>query len=211
MKDRSKKIVVHTWSTQEKEYLAKITPGHHYLEIQQLMNKKFNLNLRLNQIKGAISRYKLNTGLTGRFSKNHIPFNKGKNGKEYLTEKALEGMKKTQFKLGQTPVNHRILGSERINVDGYIEIKTAEPNKWRLKHQVVWEENNGSIPKGYAVIFGDRNKNNLDINNLILVSRKQLLTLNRYKLIHADVDLTKTGVVIADVYNKISERKNKTD
>lgn len=199
----SKNKVLHVWSTKEKEYLKKITPGHHYKEIQELMNKKFNLNLTLNQIKGAIGRYKFNTGFTGQFKKGTEPWNKGKKG---IWGK---GCEKTWFKKGNIPTNYRPVGSERVNVDGYIEVKIAEPNKWRLKHQVVWEEHNGPIPEGHAVIFGDRNSQNLDINNLILVSRQQLLMLNRNNLIQKDAELTRTGVIIADLYSKIAERKVK--
>lgn len=199
----SKNTVLHIWSKEEKEYLKEITPGHHHKEIQELMNKKFNLNLTMNQIKGAIGRYKLNTGLTGQFKKGHTPFNKGMKGI------CAKGCEKTWFRKGNTPVNHKPVGSERVSVDGYVEIKVAEPNKWRLKHNIIWEEHNGPIPKGHALIFGDRNTQNLDINNLILVSRKQLLILNRNNLIKNDAELTKTGVIIADLHSKISERKNK--
>lgn len=194
---------LHIWTDNEKNYLRQITPGHHHKEIQELMNKKFGFDFTLNQITGAIKRYNLNTDFTGQFNKGQEPINKGIKGVIY------EGTKKTWFKKGGTPLNHKPIGSERINVDGYIEIKIAEPSKWRLKHQVVWEENKGPIPKGYVVIFGDGNTLNLDINNLVLVSKQQLLVMNRYKLIQNDVDLTKTGVIIADLYQKISERKRK--
>jgi len=193
---------LHIWNNTEKEYLKEITPGHHHKEIQELMSKKCNFDFTLNQIKGAIKRYGLLTGFTGRYEKQHVPSNKGSGvcGK---------GCEKTWFKKEQEPINHREVGSERISVDGYLEVKISEPRKWRLKHQVVWEENNGPITKGYAVIFGDGNQLNLDIDNLILVSRSQLLTLNRNKLIQKDADLTRTGVIIADLYQKICERKNK--
>lgn len=200
----SKNKALHIWSTEEKNYLKQITPGHHYKEIQDLMNNKFNLDFTLNQIKGAINRYNLNTGFTGQFNKGHEPVNKGVKGVVY------EGCKKTWFKKGEIPKNHRPVGSERINVDGYVEIKVAEPSKWRLKHQVVWEKHKGSIPNGYVVIFGDGNKLNLDINNLVLVSKNQLLILNRYKLIQNDADLTRTGVIIADLHQKISEVKSRS-
>lgn len=193
--------VIHVWSTEEKEYLKKITPGHHHKEIKNLMNKKFDFDFTLDQIKNAINRYKLNTGFTGQFEKGSIPVNKGVKGVIY------EGCKKTWFKKGQEPVNHRPVNSERINVYGYTEVKVAEPNKWRLKHQVLWEKHNGAIPKDHVVIFGDRNKQNFSLDNLILVSRKQLLVLNRNDLIQEDTDLTRTGIIIADIYSKIGERK----
>lgn len=193
---------LHIWSNEEKEFLIQITPGHHYKEIQVLINKKFDLDLSLGQIKGAIGRYKLNTGYTGQFEKGSVPTNKGKRGL------CAEGCKKTWFKKGSIPINHRSIGSERINIDGYTEIKVAEPNKWKLKHRIIYEEHNGPIPKGYNIIFGDGDKSNLDINNLILVSKEQLLILNRHDLIQSSADLTRTAVIIADLYQKINERKS---
>lgn len=198
----SKNKVLHVWSKEEKECLKQVTPGHHHKEIQELMNKKYNQNFTLNQIKAAIKRYELNTGFTGRFEKSHIPANKGRKG--------VDGWEPTEFKKGHIPINHRTVGSERINVYDYTEVKIAEPNKWRLKHQVIWGKHNGPIPKGHVVIFGDGNRRNFDPNNLILISKKQLLILNRNNLIQKNADLTKTAVIIANLYQKISERKVKT-
>ena len=196
---KGNKKSVHIWSNEEKEYLKQIAPGHHYKEIQELMSKAYGLNLTLDQVKGAIGRYKLNTGFTGQFKKGQAPANKGMKG--------VGGWEPTQFKKGNKPHNYVPVGSERINGDGYLDIKIADPNKWRGKHILVWEEHNGPVPKGYAVIFGDGNRSNFDSNNLIIVSRQQLLILNRNKLIQKDADLTRTGVIIADLYQKISKRK----
>lgn len=194
------KIVPHIWSEEEKEYLKQITPGHHYNEIQELMNKKFNLYLAINQIKGAIGRCKLNTGFNG-FMKGQTPHNKG------IKQATSEKCKKTWFKKGNIPPQYRSIGSERVTVDGYTEIKIAESDKWRLKHQLIWEEHNGKMPKGSVILFGDGDKSNFDIDNLILVSRRQLLVMNTNKLIHNNADLTKIGTVIADVLIKINEIK----
>ncbi len=189
----------HIWSDEEKEYLKEVTPGHHYKEIQELINNKFNLELTVEQINGAIGRYKLNTGFNGQFKKGSIPANKGTKG--------LTSANRTSFKKGQTPVNYRPVGSERVNVEGYTEVKIADPNKWRLKHIVIWEKEKGPLPKGHAIIFGDGNRENLDIDNLILVTRRQLLILNRNRLIQKDTELTKIAVNIAKVQEKISERR----
>ena len=198
-----KNTVFHKWTEEEKKYLGEITPGRHYKEIQNLLNNKYNLDLTLSQIKGAISRYKLNTGFTGRFAKNSIPFNKGKKGT------CAKGCEKTWFKKGNKPINHKPTGSERVDVDGYTLIKIAEPNKWALKHRVLWEKTNGKIPKGYNVIFADGNKKNINMDNLILVSWSKLLIMNRNNLIKTDAELTRTGAIIADLYKKINEKSKK--
>ena len=195
-----KNIVFHKWTEEEKKYLEEITPGRHYKEIRNLLNDKYNLDLTLSQIKGAISRYKLNTGFTGRFVKNSIPFNKGNKGI------CAKGCEKTWFKKGNRPINHKPIGSERIDADGYTLIKIAEPNKWALKHRVLWEKVNGKIPKGHNVIFADGDKKNINIDNLILVSWSKLLIMNRNNLIKTDAELTRTGAIIADLYKKINEK-----
>lgn len=201
------KVTPHIWSEEEKKYLKEITPGKHYKEIQELMKNKFNLEFTMNQIKGAICRYKLNTGFTGRFQKGDIPFNKGKSQKDYMSAESIEKTKKTRFKKGQSPINWRPVGSERITKDGYTEIKIAEPNVWELKHKVLWEREHGSIPPKHVVIFADGNKENLDINNLMLISREKLLIMNTNELIKKDAELTKTGALIADVLIKARRRK----
>lgn len=201
------KVTPHIWSEEEKKYLKEITPGKHYKEIQELMKNKFNLKLTMNQVKGAIGRYKLNTGFTGRFQKGDIPFNKGKSQKDYMSAESIEKTKKTRFKKGQPPINWRPVGSERITKDGYTEIKIAEPNVWELKHKVLWEREHGSIPPKHVVIFADGNKENLDINNLMLISREKLLIMNTNELIKKDAELTKTGALIADVLIKVRRRK----
>ena len=202
-----KNTAVHIWSNEEKEYLAEITPGKHYKEIQELMKNKFNLEFTMNQIKGAICRYKLNTGFTGRFQKGDIPFNKDKSQKDYMSAESIEKTKKTRFKKGQSPINRRPVGSERITNDGYTEIKIAEPNVWKLKHLVVWEKENGPIPKGHALVFADGDKTNISLDNILLVTRHQLLVMNINKLIKNNSEVTKTGVLIAKVLIKANERR----
>ncbi|APU61225.1 HNH endonuclease signature motif containing protein [Clostridium botulinum] len=193
--------MVHKYTKEQIEFITKNVKGRTNKELTKIFNNNFGLSLKVSQIKSFKKNHKLDSGLNGQFKKGQEPWNKGIKG-VYA-----KGCEKTWFKKGNTPINHRPVGSERITVDGYTEIKVAEPNKWRLKQQLIWEKYNGTIPKGYSILFGDGNKRNFDIDNLILVSRQQLLIMNRNKLIQTDVDLTKTGLIIADIYQKIGQRK----
>lgn len=197
-KDKKKQ---HKWTDEEKEYLASIVKGSTYEEITKQMNDKFEYNFSKEQIKGMMYRNKLTTGTVGYFKKGSTPWNKGLKG--YM------GANKTSFKKGTIPPQYRPVGSERITKDGYIEIKVEDPNKWELKHRVIWEQHNGEIPKGYAIIFADGDKSNLDIDNLLLVSRKQLLFMNRNNLRSENKEFTKVGVNIANVMIKLSEIESK--
>ena len=194
----------HIWSDEEKQYLAEITPGRGHKEIQSMMSCKFGLDYTYHQIKGAITRNKLNTGRTGRFEKGRATWNKGTKG---LTKANV-----TSFKKGQKPHNYKPLGSERITKDGYCEIKVSDTGRrWKSKHLVVYEKHRGKVPRGSVVIFLDGDKRNFDIDNLHLVTRNQLAMLNKNSLIQKDAELTKTAINVVDLMKKISamEKKDK--
>ena len=194
----------HIWSDEEKQYLAEITPGRGHKEIQSMMSCKFGFDYTHHQIKGAITRNKLNTGRTGRFEKGHATWNKGTKG---LTKANV-----TSFKKGQKPHNYKPLGSERITKDGYCEIKVSDTGRrWKSKHLVVYEKHHGKVPRGSVVIFLDGDKRNFDIDNLHLVTRNQLAMLNKNSLIQKDAELTKTAINVVDLMKKISvmEKKDK--
>lgn len=193
-KDKRKQ---HKWTNEEKEYLKSIVKNNSYKEITKKMNDRFNCDFSEGQIKGFMARNKLVTGRGGHFKKGSIPWNKGTKG--------LTKANKTSFKKGIIHFNYKQVGEERIDKYGYVQIKVAEPNKWDLKHRVIYEKHYGEIPKNHAVIFADGDKSNLDIDNLLLVSRQQLLVLNRNNLISEDKEITKTGINIANIMIKLSE------
>lgn len=66
---------------------------------------------------------------------------------------------------------------ERISKDGYVEIRIRK-GKYVLKHRHVWEQANGKVPKGYIVVFKDRNQNNIVVENLELISREENMQRN---------------------------------
>lgn len=194
------------YSDEVKRFITDNYKGKGHQVMADLLNNTFDTNYTKSQIKSYYARYKLDSGLKGYFSKGHVPVNKGTKGMFNV------GGNKTSFKKGQMPHNWVPVGSERITKDGYIQIKIQEgkqQHNWRGKHILIWEKHNGPLPKGNAIIFGDGNNRNFDINNLLLVSRSQLLALNRYGLIKNDIDLTQTGIVIADVLHEITKAKRR--
>ena len=168
-------------------------------ELTGMFNRRFGLRMMPEQIRKAAYTRGLSSGNDGRFRPGNIPFNKGK-------KKWYPGGEETQFKKGNIPKNSRPVGSERINSDGYTEVKTADPNQWRLKHHVIWEAEHGPIQHGHRIVFGDGDKTNLSPDNLIIVTAKQAAVMSKLGLFCADASLTRVGVTIADVKMKITER-----
>lgn len=188
------------YTEEQLDYLREITPGRWNKEITKMFNNKFNQNRTETAIMGVRQRNGIKTGFNGAFPKGSTPWNKGKRG--------LMGANSTSFKKGEKPPNWVPIGTERVTRDGYPEIKIQDgkgQKNWRGKHIVTWEKENGPLPKDHVIIFGDGDKANIDIDNLICVSRKQLLGLNRHDLIQEDAELTRTAVNIVDLNYKISE------
>lgn len=195
---------MHTYSDEVKKFIEENVRGNTSTELTRMVNDNFGTNYGVNNIRAYMKNHKLRNGLDTSFKKGHTPANKGKKGI------CGRGCEKTWFKKGQIPSNHRPVGSERIDgKDGYILIKVAEPNKWKHKHRVIWEQHNGPIPKGYVVIFLDGDKLNLDINNLKLISRHELKILNTEGLKSNDAEITETGVLIARLICAKSNQKKK--
>jgi len=189
------------FTEEQKHFIYENYKGIGNKELTEMFNRKFGTSLD-KQIKNFKKNHNLDSGLTGRYEKGNVPYNKGKKWDEYMTKEAQEKSKRTTFKKENIPHNYRPVGSERINADGYIEVKIADPNKWEMKHRVIYEEYYGTIPKGYNVMFADGNKLNLEIDNLILVSKSEDLIMNKNKLFYQNKELTKTGHLIAKIISK---------
>lgn len=196
---------MHKYTDLEKAFMRDFIPGHTYKEIQEAFIKKFNWDITVGQIKGYMANHKINSGTKGHFSKGHVPANKGKK----MSPEIYEKVKHTMFQKGHAPQNHRPVGSERVSRDGYIEIKVAEPDKWKLKHRVLWEESRGKIPKGSILIFVDGNKQNVVLDNLRLIERGTHAVMNHEGLCNYEEEFKDTAIAIAALKRQTSVRKKK--
>lgn len=169
------------------------------VELTEQLNEAFNDTKTVSQIRSFTRNHHIKSGRTGHFEKGQESWNAGTKG----LMKANSG----SFKKGDIPVNRRPVGSERVNVEGYIEIKTAEPNVWSLKHRVVYQLTNGDIPEGHNIRFRDGNRSNCSLSNLILVNNRENALLNqRYKLNEQPIEQRDTFVLLAKLDVKSAER-----
>lgn len=145
-------------------------------------NKRFGTDKTKSQIRGAINNRGITSGRTSCFKKGHKPWNAGTKGHGLIWANA------GSFKKGNVPANRKPLGSERIcSKDDCILIKVAEqdpntgfPTRYKQKQVHIWEQANGPIPEGMVVAFRDSDKRNTEIENLMLISRAELLRLNQH-------------------------------
>jgi hypothetical protein len=113
----------------------------------------------------------------GRFAPGIVPWSKGKKG--------INVGGPTRFKPGHRGGIaldvYQPIGTER-RVDGYLQRKVNDDmplhKRWRAVHIIVWESANGPVPAGHAVAFKDGNKENIAIDNLECVSRREMMARN---------------------------------
>lgn len=179
------------------DFLRENIKGRSIADLTKLFNAHFETDHHYDSIKRICSVNHLCNGRNTRFKAGEPSWSKGKKG--------FKGANRTSFKKGNRPRNAVKVGTEIIDTDGYTKVKIKEPNVWKYKHRMLWEDEYGKIPKGHAVLFADGNKQNITLENLILVSRAELAYLNRNRLISSDGSITNSAVLIAKVAQKVSK------
>lgn len=111
-----------------------------------------------------------NVGAATRFKPGNQSWNKGKRGLKAGGRSA-----ETRFKPGNRPHTWVPIGTEHIR-DGYLWRKVTDGHgrhDWRQVHVMLWEQHNGPIPAGLILVFRDRNKQNIQLDNLELITRAE--------------------------------------
>ena len=148
----------------------------------------------------------MKNGIDRKFQKGQTAWNENMKGLDLAGENG----KKTQFKKGQKPMNYKPVGYERVcKRDGYVKIKVSDTgryqDRWKLKHRIVWEKAYGKIPENHTLIIADGNKENLSLDNLILVSRSELALLNKQGLIDGNADTLRAYLSVIRLENRIND------
>ncbi|WP_170240474.1 HNH endonuclease signature motif containing protein [Streptococcus hyovaginalis] len=188
-------------TAEQHEYFVRVQKGRSAKEVAKVMNVQFGICLDANQIRNYRRNHGLKSGLTGQFEKGRIPHNKGK---KYPNMPPNSG----QFKKGSKPINRVPVGTIRYTTDGYPKIKIAEPNIWKQMHRKVWEEHHGPIPSGHSVVFLDGNKRNCHIDNLTILKNSELARMNQNHYFAENPELTRAGIGVVKIKNKLQELKN---
>lgn len=200
---------MHRYTDEEREFILDNYKGIGTKELTKKFNDHFDTDITLSMMKGYKANHKLDSGLTGRFEKGHVPVNKGTKGVYNV------GGNVTSFKKGHVPLNTDPIGTEKLLADGYVWVKVNNvpraPKKvnWKQKNVVIWEHAHGPVPENHVIIFLDGNRENFDLDNLKMISRETNVRLNQNHLRHKNKELTEAGVVVAEVITAISSAKRR--
>ena len=126
-------------------------------------------------LKAASARAKI-VGSRGQFQPGAAPWNKG------ISYQAGGRSTETRFKPGAKPHTWHPIGHTSTAPDGYLYRKTQDTGVTRrdyvLVHHLIWRMHGRSVPKGHVLVFRDGEKSNVDINNLELIPRGELMKRN---------------------------------
>lgn len=137
------------------------------------------------------------------WKKGHVPINKGTKGMFPNAGGA------TRFKKGRRPHNYRPIGTEVKNTDGYWKVKVADPNVWKMKHVLVWEQEHGPVPKDMMVTFLDGDHDRCTPDNLALISQEANIRRNQMRLYGDTPELGKAAVATAEIIALVRKRRKK--
>lgn len=207
----------HMWTEEEIEFVRELYPDYPNQEIVEMLKDKFGIvtnrrNLENLRAKYKFPKKKINIGC---FQKGMTPHNKGKRVSKATREKMLKS--NTWFEKGQDAWNIKPVGSERVDIEGYTSIKVADPDVWKLKHRVLWEEHHGrKLEDGEIVVFLDGDKSNLEIDNLRVMHRKHSAALSKKQrwvvgapeILDSSINLTELEVKVLDL--KREQRRERT-
>lgn len=183
----------HIYTEEEINFLKEYCLGHTRKEIIEAFKQEFGWELTIAQLKGQMRKHRLATGHSGRFGDNGH-YSRG----HKMSEEQYKKSQPTMFKKGNIPPNRAEVGTEVIKEDGYIKVKVAQPNKWRMKHVLIWEAANGPIPAGSCLVFLDRDRANCDLSNLYLVTRTALKIINQNQMFGENVEVNRTMAILAE-------------
>ena len=176
------------WTKQEIDTLKRLYPDTYTADLARILGRpksgvfgKANiLGLKKSEafMKAELKRQgeKLRVaGAVSRFKAGHVPAQKGKEA----SEKVIKALSKHWYPKGHVPHNVKHDGYERVNVDGYIEVRVAL-GKYAQKHRLIWEQAYGKVPEGFIVSFKDGNRLNCTLENLHLITRQDIMARNSY-------------------------------
>lgn len=184
--------------------------------LTQVYNKAHSMGLKKTEVflaSGEAGRTDGKRGGATRFQKGNVSWNKGQ--KHPASGRSRDTQFQPGHRGGKAAEVYKPIGTERLTRDGYLERKIHDGmplrSRWRAVHLVRWEEINGPIPKGHALVFRDGDKTNTAPENMELVTRAELMRRNSYHTRYPKEigELIQLRGAVQRQINRRSERENK--
>ena len=194
------------FTAEQEEWLV----AHNHMSASEMskgINDEFSLSTSPDEIKGWRARTKNPRPTPSRFQKGHTPFSKGKKWDEYMSPESQAKSRMTTFRKGDVPHNVQPLGSISI-MSGYWVMKVTnvgnQHQKWKFLHRLLWEKEKGPIPKGMNVVFRNGDRNDIRMENLMLMDRKEMA---RYTPVDdSEPEMQRFSEIVARVAAKVAEK-----
>ena len=178
-------------------------------DLTKALNARFRIRKTIWQLRAFTRNHRITSGRTGYFAPGQKPWNAGTRGMGIC--KANRG----SYQKGNIPGNIRPTGAERVDTkDGYLLVKVAERDphtgaatRFKAKHVVLWERKHGKVPPGMAVVFRDGRKDHCTIKNLMLVTRAELLQMNRLRYREMPDELKPSLLLLGKLKLKVGARR----
>jgi len=198
---------MHKYTSDQIDWMRENRPKLIAPEFVAAFNEKFGCNIKKETLRSRSQAYGVVSGNCGKFKKGQPAHNKGKKG--------LRVSPGSEFKKGNVPHNYVPIGHEITdNREGYTKIKIADPNTWKHKHVIIWEQRHKMAkPKGHAIVFVDGDKQNFSEDNLLLVTRGALCVFNHRGYINRPLLIRKTLWAMVELEvkaNKVLKNKLQT-
>lgn len=194
-------------------YIRDQAAGHTTYELTELINSEFKTKYTREQIRAYMKNHRIRNGVNCTFQKGQEPYTKGKKWAEYMSPKGQENCRKNTYKKGNTPENVLPLGSVRKTPDGYLIIKVqsrgGQWDRWKLLQQKVWEDEHGPVPEGHVLTFKDGNRENVTLDNLVLVTQEENAMLTTLHYRSEIPELTESGLATVRLKVAIREKRKR--
>lgn len=115
------------------------------------------------------------------FNSGHVPFNKGKKQAEYMSQQSIEKTKVGRFKKGNIPHNTKadnVIVSRKDKTERVYKYIRVSKSNWQLYHRYLWESKHGKIPDNHILIFKDGDSENVQLENLKVISKTENMYRN---------------------------------
>ena len=180
------------WTPAEDDIMRAKYPTHSAHELAPLLNRQpkaiwqraYDLGIRKSRDWLAERARQANLredhgGRAHRFQKGNVPWNR--DTEFNAGGRSVETRYAPGNRSGMATVLWQPIGALRLK-DGYLERKVNDDfpihRRWRGEHLVIWEAVNGPLPKGHAIVFKDGDRTHVALDNLELVSRRELMLRN---------------------------------